>query len=181
MDDLILTDEYEVSREFITATFVDEGLHQVLSSKSYSSTPPLALTNNSSTSCASRELERPLKPNCTSSTTQTMLYHESSPLAPSFSHIDPSSLHQSNRNLQGAKNKDCNVGHLSCTNEEEIVGQGTKKRTSSITKPENRLRNNVITERMRRENLNKLFMALSAVLPSLKKVASIYEVPELCN
>ncbi|PON97131.1 Basic helix-loop-helix transcription factor [Trema orientale] len=167
--DLILTDEYEVSSEFMTAAFLNEGLHHIFTSKSDSSSPFFTPTDYSGTSCVSGILE---KPDHSSSSTQSMLYHESSSFTPSFSDTVPKSFHQFNGNSIGAKNQDCNAGHFSCTNEEDraTVGQGTKKRANNITKPATQLRDNVIAERKRRENLNKLFMALSALLPSLKKM-----------
>ena len=91
--------------------------------------------------------------------------------------MDPSSLHHPNGNSLGIKNQDCNAGRFPFTNEDRTMDKGLRGElvVSHIARPATQLRDHVTAERKWRENLNLLFVAFSAVLPSLKKVGSIYE------
>nr|XP_048335288.1 transcription factor bHLH19 [Ziziphus jujuba var. spinosa]XP_048335289.1 transcription factor bHLH19 [Ziziphus jujuba var. spinosa] len=172
MEDSILTDDYEQSTELMIAAFV-EGLQQTLSSESNSSSPTLDIKNSDSTVNAYMEDQRRLKQRRT-----TMEHKNSEPLILSFN--NPDFLRNSEYNKEDIAGFSRDLSSSSpvfqyskhpfhANQEDEIIFGQWSKNTTSTTKPASQLRDHVIAERKRRENLNKLFIALSTIVPGLKK------------
>lgn len=169
-----MSDEYEHGTELMIAAFV-EGLQETLSSESNSTSPALALKNSdSSANFASMEVQRPTKQRRT-----TMEHRASEPLVLSFNNPDFLSNPECKEDIAAGFSGDFSSSSpvfqysknsFQAIQEDEIVFGQWSKTTTSNTKPASQLRDHVIAERKRRENLNKLFIALSTVVPGLKKV-----------
>ena len=179
------------------ATALTEGnFKQSFSSESYPSYPNFNTKNTTTFSDSSIETsERPTKQLKTSSswnsctTTEHVPQKPSSPTSQILSFEKSTSLHANSQqfynidNASKPKDETVSSGNMNfsplITNgpyENTIyapkINQGTK-RTYSMTRSPSHAQDHIMAERKRREKLSQRFIALSAIVPGLKKVPHI--------
>ncbi|XP_068655632.1 transcription factor bHLH25-like [Aristolochia californica] len=181
------------------ATAMGEDFRHSFSSESYSSYPSLTPRCSTTFSCSSMEgshngVERPsklLKTTSWNSHTidQVLTADNSSPNILSFGGNQSSSHnHQTfyGNVVVGVKPKDEMVSPTDSNIQSEILisqagshmnhsymskaGQGSKRVTTVTTRPPSHTQDHIIAERKRREKLSQRFIALSAIIPGLKKM-----------
>ncbi|XP_077233999.1 transcription factor bHLH25-like [Tasmannia lanceolata] len=179
------------------ASALGEEFQHSFSSESYSSYPPFTQRNNNTFSCSSIEasqtgIERPTKQLRNNSWNSRTTDHVSTPDASppnllSFCNQNsPTNQQNFYGNLAGGavKPKDETVSPRTSAVSEILIGQGSflnqsyvskggpgSKRVSMVTsKPPSHTQDHIIAERKRREKLSQRFIALSAIVPGLKKM-----------
>ncbi|KAF3439136.1 hypothetical protein FNV43_RR17411 [Rhamnella rubrinervis] len=184
IENSILSDEYDqLSSETMVAAFV-QGLQQTFSSDSNSS-PLLALksSNDSTTSFTTLKEERPIKQLKVNTQTSTLLDHKTTePLILSFNSPDfsnnPQQYYKDDHSAGYSGDlysmspvyKYSKVSALANQELDEIVFEKyLSNKSTSTAAPATQLRDHVIAERKRRENLSQLFVAVSTMVPGLKK------------
>lgn len=179
MDDFYLPDEDELGIELMVNTPFVEGLQRTISSENNN-------INETATSYTSMENHHERHTNhkqlMPSTIKTSMLDHQTSePLILSFGNPDhllyykesntgaeiPGDLMSSSSLVFSINSSNTNQFY-----EDEIKCREWSKEylSGATTKPAPQLRDHVLAERKRRENLNKLFIALSSIIPGLKKV-----------
>lgn len=187
------------------AAALGEDFQHSFSSESYSSYPNFTPRSNNTFSCSSLEashtgvIERPTKQlratSWNSSTTDHISVADaSSPNILSFGKPNSPSNHQQFYcNMVGGpvRLKDETVSPRTSTIPSEIFnsqgsfmnqsyaskgGQGSKRVSVALTKPPSHTQDHIIAERKRREKLSQRFIALSAIVPGLKKVHSFSDL-----
>lgn len=201
MEDPIFINECEMNilDQFTTQQMevaLGEELLHSLSSESYCSHPPFTPRSYNTFSCTDSmgtsltgEVERPTKRIVTSSwnestTDQLSAPDTSSPTIISFCQPNSPSNHQhfyggffmlkedsvSTRTLVTPGDSSISLVNQSHVSKASL--QGAKRVSAASAKPPSYAQDHIIAERKRREKLSQRFIALSAVLPGLKKVHS---------
>ncbi|WOL16991.1 transcription factor bHLH18-like [Canna indica] len=158
------------------AAALEQDLHQSksLSSESHNSLPNLQQPP--------QVLMTPQKPkrtpkscswnSCTGEKKTTTLVHKaSSPSILSFGNPDSPIDHNSIYEVVRPKKKmDVSVQHGTKRNYDTIAGQGANKDVNLVSRSSYHNKEHIIAERKRREKLSQRFIALSAIVPGLKKM-----------
>lgn len=182
----------------IAAALGEEFQHS-FSSESYSSYPHITPRSNNNITCSSMEAsqqgaDRPMKQHRTNSWNSCTTEHVSTPDASppnllSFGNQNsPTNQQQFYSNLiagAAAKPKDESLSPRTSNIPTDILisqssflnqgyvskaGQGAKRVNMGTARPPSHTQDHIIAERKRREKLSQRFIALSAIVPGLKKV-----------
>ncbi|XP_038978560.1 transcription factor bHLH18-like [Phoenix dactylifera] len=170
------------------AVALGQDFQQSLSSESYTSYPPFqppGSTTSNTFSCSSMDTrcaERPKKVlkasswnSCTTEQNPApAITDASSPSILSFGNLDsPRNQSDLYERLVGAvrpkEEMEILIPHGSKRSYENMVGQGPK-RMNMGARPSSHNQDHIIAERKRREKLSQRFIALSAIIPGLKKM-----------
>ncbi|XP_072991336.1 transcription factor bHLH18-like [Typha latifolia] len=165
----------------VTAQQIAAALGQDLHHQSISSYLPPPASNAASAADVNRVVERPRKSLKTTSW-DSIITDQNSSLAPDAS--SPSILsfgnpespkQQQYGNFLGAAVKmkeelEFSIPHGTKRSYDAMTSQGVKKAGNSTTRPAFQNQDHIIAERKRREKLSQRFIALSAIVPGLKKM-----------